>query len=346
MVTDFIEPVWSIAISMKLSIVRFSTDHCSNLNLVPSTRLNRSGICVRLSLLLIAAVVFGVGWTSTGLSQTSPLTIKKRPTDQRSVLGARSPGRQAPNKQTPNKASAGKSTDSRTAGGEPDIPTPENVVLATSDGVKLTVTYFGPPVAEDEKAKAIPFILLHEWEGDRSQLLQYGAFLQKLGHAVIVPDLRGHGESTTVESLKKPIDATKFRKNEISSVQKDIERCKKYLVQRNNEGEVNIDMLTVVAVGGTSVLAVEWVINDWFAFPPISASGIKQGQDVKSLILVSPRKKLKGISLAVDWKHPLYTGAKGSALPLMIIWAFPLDRGADHEQCFGEGALGSYRQVC
>ena len=145
---------------------------------------------------------------------------------------------------------------------------------------------------------------------------------------MIVPDLRGHGESTAVEGLSKEIDAKKFRKNEIASVQKDIERCKKYLVKRNNEGEVNIDMLSVVAVGGTSVLAVEWVINDWYAFPPINAKGIKQGQDVKSLILVSPRKKLKGISLAGDWKHSLYTGAKGPALPLMIIWATGDDEAA------------------
>lgn len=292
---------------MRPSIVRFSKTYFSNF--------------VRLSLLLIATGVFVLGWPQSGLSQTSPLTIKKRPADQRPVPGARPPARPAPNKQAPKKARAKQGTGPRTNGDEPEMPAPENVVLATSDGVKLTVTYFGPPATDGGEAKAIPFILLHEWEGDRSQLLQYGAFLQQAGHAAIVPDLRGHGESTAVEGLKKEIDATKFRKNEIGSVQKDIERCKKYLVQRNNEGEVNIDMLTVVAVGGTSVLAVEWVLNDWFAFPPINANGIKQGQDVKSLILVSPRKKLKGISLAADWKHPLYTGAKGSALPLMIIWA-------------------------
>lgn len=199
-------------------------------------------------------------------------------------------------------------------------PAAETLVLETSDKVKLKVTYFG--AAEKEEAtQALPIILIHDWEGNRKQLLEYGAYLQSRGHAVIVPDLRGHGESTTVTNSKILLDATKFRKNEVASVQKDIERCKKYLVKRNNEGKVNIDLLSVVAVGKSSVIAVQWVLNDWFAFPSHNADGIKQGQDVKSLVLVSPQKKLKGISLMSNIKHPLYTGSSGAAIPMVIVWA-------------------------
>ncbi len=201
------------------------------------------------------------------------------------------------------------------------VTPPENVVLQTSDRVKLSVTYFAPPTEEGKSAEAIPIILLHEWEGNRKQLLNYAAYLQKQGYAVIVPDLRGHGGSTGLAGSTVSIDAKKFRKQQVASVQKDIERCKKFLVQRNNAGEVNINLLSMVAVGQTSVLAMQWVLNDWFAYPPVNADGIKQGRDIKALVLISPQKKLNGISLMGNMKHSLYTGAGGVAMPMMIVWA-------------------------
>ncbi len=284
---------------------------------------------LRLPLTILVAVVFVIGLAPSVWGQNNPSTIKNRPGAKKQVPGGRPLTNQDPTK-TPPKTSLPEKKEEKLI-----KPDPENLVLATSDGVKLAVTYFGPPAPEGAQAKAVPFILLHDWEGDRKQLLQYAAFLQASGHAAIVPDLRGHGQSTAVEGLNKTIDAKKFRKNEVASVQKDIERCKKYLVQRNNEGEVNIDMLSVVAVGESSVLAVEWVINDWFAYPPVNADGIKQGQDVKALLLVSPRKKLRGVSLMGNWKHPLYTGAKGAALPLMMIWGTgDVDAAKDSESLY------------
>ena len=272
------------------------------------------------SLLLLATTVLVALPVSSAVGQT-----KQRPKQSQRPGAKQAPSKTAPRKTAPKSKS----------NGELETPAPEVVVLATSDGVKLTTTYFKPAAAEGDQAQAIPFILLHDWESDRTQLLKYGSFLQSRGHAVIVPDLRGHGESTVVESLAKPIDAKKFRRNEVSSVALDIERCKKYLVKRNNEGEVNIDMLSVVAVGETSVLAVEWVFNDWYAFPPFNGNGIKQGQDVKSLILVSPRKKLKGLSLVANWKDNLFSGANGNGIPLMIIWGSGDDSAAkDSESLF------------
>ena len=210
---------------------------------------------------------------------------------------------------------------------EIEIPKYEHIILDTPDGVRLKCTYFAPPKVKDAaedapKKPAMPFILLHDWEGDRRQLLKYGLFLQKSGHAVIVPDLRGHGQSVSVEGLKKPLDYKKFRKQEVMSAQKDIERCKKFLVQKHNQGDVNIDLLSVVAVGETSVLAVQWILNDWFAFPSHNPQGIKQGQDVKSLMLVSPVKKLAGVSMVNNIQHPLFTSVDGSgAMPMLVLWS-------------------------
>ena len=201
------------------------------------------------------------------------------------------------------------------------IPTPENIILDTADGVRLMCTYFGPPKIEGgEERIVVPFILLHDWDGDRRQLLAYGSFLQQAGHAAIVPDLRGHGESTEVTGVEKEIDYKKFRRSDVVTAQKDIERCKKFLVQQHNKGEVNVDLLCMVAVGQTGVLAVQWTLNDWFAFPARNPQGIKQGQDIKALMLVSPVKKIAGISMLANLKHPLFTGANGRALPMLVSW--------------------------
>ncbi len=210
---------------------------------------------------------------------------------------------------------------------EVEIPKYKHLILDTPDGVHLKCTYFAPPKLKDAAegapaTPAMPFILLHGWDGDRRELLNYGLYLQKSGHAVIVPDLRGHGQSVSVEGLKKPLDYKKFRKPEVMSAQKDIERCKKFLVQKHNQGEVNIDLLSVVAVGDTSVLAVQWVLNDWYAFPSHNPQGIKQGQDVKSLMLVSPVKKLAGVSMMNNIQHPLFTGVDGTgAMPMLVLWS-------------------------
>lgn len=212
-----------------------------------------------------------------------------------------------------------------------DVPAPENLTLDTSDGVQLKCTYFKAAALEgadqDAGKVTIPFILLHDWEGTRADMLPFAQYLQSLGCAVIVPDLRGHGESTAVAKSTTPLDYEKFRKSEVLTTLKDIETCKKYLVQRNNDGELNIDMLNLVAVGETAVLAVRWTLADWYAFPPVQG-GIKQGQDVKSLTMISPRRKLAGISLNTEVKHSLFAGSIGPNLPTMIVWAADDESGA------------------
>lgn len=215
---------------------------------------------------------------------------------------------------------------------EVQIPEPENLVLETSDGVRLVCTYFGAGLADETAGHSVvPIILLHDWEGNRGQLLEFGKYLQSMGHAVIVPDLRGHGESVGVIGSEIAIDVAKFRRNEIASALKDIECCKKFLVQKNNDGQLNIDLLSMVAVGKSSLLAAQWSVNDWFAFPPFNAEGIKQGQDIKSLMLVSPEKKLGSASLTGILANELFTGARsGAAMPLLLTWSAGDEDAAKH----------------
>jgi hypothetical protein len=211
------------------------------------------------------------------------------------------------------------------------VPAPEEITRLTKDGVTLTCTWFGqkvlsadqpatqrPPKDVVDGRQVAPFILLHDWDRSREDLLLLGRYLQLNGHAAIVPDLRGHGDSLEVAGSTKPLDRDRFKKNAIPAILGDIEACKKFLMRKNDAGEVNIDLLNVVAVGKTGALAAQWVVSDW-SWAPVGS--VKQGQDVKSLILVAPeKKKFQGMSLVRGLTHPLYVGGPNDPLPLLIVY--------------------------
>jgi hypothetical protein len=305
---------------------------------------------------VFALYVISIPGVMYGQGQTDPLTDPTAQTQTKAAPKTATPVRPKPVTKpvdplaSPNQPAVQKLAQPRTqqSAKKVEFPKPEDMILDTSDGVRLRVTYLAPPEKQKPKQakvgspteaaptgpdKAVPFILLHDWEGSRNDLAQYAIFLQRQGHAVIVPDLRGHGGSTEVVGVNKPIDATKFRKNEVMMAQKDIERCKKFLVQQHNKGEVNIDLLCVVAVGKTSVLAVQWTLNDWVAFPAYNSDGIKQGQDVKALMLVSPLKKLAGVSLLPTLKHGLFSGGRAT-MPVMVVWGASEETAKESEAIY------------
>ena len=211
---------------------------------------------------------------------------------------------------------------------------PEEVTLETKDKVQLVCTYFAPnkpsnpskPADEKEESdteedsidgkRVIPYIILHDWERSRKDTTALATFLSAQGNAVIIPDLRGHGDSTRVAGYDKEVAAADFKTSEIAAVIEDIETCKKFLVKKNNAGEVNIDMLAVIAIGKTAPLATAWVVQDW-SFAPYS-KGIKQGQDVKALIMISPAKKLGSFAMNRVTSAPIFSGS--SALPTIVAW--------------------------
>jgi hypothetical protein len=207
------------------------------------------------------------------------------------------------------------------------IPPPANITLETKDKVLLKCTYFAAPTDQAGSGKSvIPFLLIHDWDGSRADLLPFAEYLQKSGYAVIVPDLRGHGESIARAGGTAKLDSAKLRKSDMTAVLLDIERCKKYLVQRNNDGELNIDLLNVVVVGKSAVFALDWTISDWSWQ---NRGAIKQGKDVKSLTLISPEKKAKNIGLSQSLRSPLFSGRAGNNLPTLVLWSADDDVAAD-----------------
>ena len=191
-----------------------------------------------------------------------------------------------------------------------EIPEPEIVQMPTKDGVRIKGTYFG-----GTKGKStIPIIMVHDWKRSKDDLLETAKFLQtKFGYAVIVPDLRGHGLSNTVGG--EEVDLDRLKKAEIASITNDFEACKKFLAKRNNQGELNIDMLVVIAIGKSCIHAVQWTINDW-SFGEFN--GIKQGRDVKALVFICPEQAFKGLKLTQGVKLGLFSGRKTTPLSVLI----------------------------
>ncbi|PQO43378.1 hypothetical protein [Blastopirellula marina] len=184
------------------------------------------------------------------------------------------------------------------------IPPPENVSLPTKDGVMLRAIYYPSP---NEK-KAVPVIMLHGWEGKKEDVKGLASVLQKQeGYAVIVPDLRTHGESKWTiqlnDRVSKTIDTDDLKRNQMALfMDEDLEAVKRFLKEQNNEGKLNIDLLTIVAADEfSSVLAANWAAKDW-SWPVLA--GLKQGQDVKALVLVSPETSFKGFSAVQALNHP------------------------------------------
>ena len=181
-------------------------------------------------------------------------------------------------------------------------PPPEDISLTTDDGVELQATYYGPPQSKESKSgkDVVPIILLHGFKGDRQDFDELALLLQHLGHAVIVPDLRGHGES---KRQARPgggtasLDASKLRKDDFLAMGGkggDLESVKRFLMARNNEGKLNIEKLCVIGAELGATVALNWAALDWsWAQLPTG----KQGQDVKALVLISPQLRSRGFRL-------------------------------------------------
>ena len=174
---------------------------------------------------------------------------------------------------------------------EEPLPPEEVVDLLTQDGVMLKATFLPGTKGKD----SVPVIVLHGHEGSRKDFAVLAAFLQRQGHAVLVPDLRGHGDSTRVRGTTRLLDAKSLTVRDFNAMATyDVEACKKFLVTKNDVGELNIDKLSLVGSEMGSVIALEWARIDW-SWPPLATG--KQGQDVKAIVLVSPAWSFRALGV-------------------------------------------------
>jgi len=174
----------------------------------------------------------------------------------------------------------------------------ENYLENEKTDVPIHLTY----LPGSRGKETVPIILLHSFKGDRHEMEGLGLYLQSQGHAVIIPDLRGHGQSTTVLGTDRKLDANTMPPAHLTSmVTRDMNAVKRFIVSKHNAAELNVEKLGIVGAEMGAVVAVNWAALDWAApdYP-----GRKQSKDVKALVLLSPTMAFKSLTIAQALNYP------------------------------------------
>ncbi len=207
-----------------------------------------------------------------------------------------------------------------------DAPKPRPVKLRTKDGIELQAFYF--PSANEKKA--IPVLLIHEWQGQPSPYINLVRALNTAGCAVLVPQYRGHGNSKTYvdpNGRERESNVTTMNRRDIQNILTfDLEEAKRFLKEENNEGLLNLNALAVIGIREGCVLAANWAQRDW-QYRQVGAK--KQGQDVKAMVFISPEKLLKGVPIDPPLNDPNLL-----RLPLMLVSGKDSPSSGDAERIY------------
>lgn len=123
------------------------------------------------------------------------------------------------------------------------------VTFVTEDDLTITADYYEP---RKKNTRAPSAILVHDAGADRSQMTLFAERLNKQGLAVLVPDVRGHGDSATEDQSWAKLDE-KARERLWSFAPRDLEAAALWLEKRT---EVHGSNLTVVGLRAGCALAV------------------------------------------------------------------------------------------
>jgi len=244
-------------------------------------------VCGRLSGLVLSLLVWSF---IAGLVSAQAPPARKTPVPPTGKAPV--PPQKAPVPPQKTVAPSSKSPVGPSAAKGPKVPEPEEISLETKDGLSIKATYY-PGTAKKE---AVPVIMVHGIGGQRGDFHALGIYLQSLGHAAIAPDLRGHGQSKTQKGpTGAPItlDADKFNKGALEAMVADVQACKKFLLEKDNSGDLNIEKLCVVGAEYGATIAIRWAAYDW---SQQDLPAYKLGQDVKALVLLSPQPPYKAVS--------------------------------------------------
>lgn len=150
------------------------------------------------------------------------------------------------------------------------------VRLTTMDKVHLAANYY-PPRSKTKRAPAI--ILIHDAGGHRKGLQPMAEYLNKKGFAILLLDLRSHGDSRTEKLDWSKLDE-RSRTTQWAFASRDMAAAAKFL--RTQKG-VHTANLTVIGLGAGSSLAVRHAQDD---------------ENVRSTVLLNPPEKALGLNMA------------------------------------------------
>ncbi len=203
----------------------------------------------------------------------------------------------------------------------------EQLDLETTDGIQLRAWYY-PAKADTTRTQTATVILLHDLDGSHKSIAPLAKALQKAGCAVVAPDLRGHGESTTrqLSGREAAVDAKLLKKADFdymtatsggqvrdqSAHRGDIEAVRNWIKRRAADGDLSMDRLYVVGSGLGGAWAMAWTTND--SLWPDTAKG-PQGKQVRGLVLISPTWTTRGFTISPALgSEPMKRG-----VPVMVI---------------------------
>ncbi|MFM7034967.1 MAG: alpha/beta hydrolase [Planctomycetia bacterium] len=201
----------------------------------------------------------------------------------------------------------------------------KKLALTTSDGVSLAAWYY--PAGEGTSPKAT-VIVVHDLEGSHESVEPLSKSLQQSGYAVVAPDLRGHGASTSrigPAGRGGELDAASLRKADLLAIaasaggrirdhataRGDLEAVYGWIKDQSESLDAN--RLCIVGSGAGGTLTMLWTIAD-AAWPPTTKG--PQGGHVRAIAMISPEWMVKGgISITPAIKaNPI-----GRTLPIMLI---------------------------
>jgi pimeloyl-ACP methyl ester carboxylesterase len=160
--------------------------------------------------------------------------------------------------------------------------------LVTKDGVSLAAIYY----PSNQGKKAVPVVLLHSFKSDHQEFGESLCLdLQKLGYAVLAPDLRFHGGSTTQngETVKIETMKTMPPSEYVNMYVQDMEAIRSFLVKENDDRKLNLNALVLVGSEMGASVAVHFAGYNNCALPRVEPGLHRQpSPDVKGLVLISP----------------------------------------------------------
>jgi pimeloyl-ACP methyl ester carboxylesterase len=189
-----------------------------------------------------------------------------------------------------------------------DMSKAEPHELTARDGLPVHIIYWG-----SESGQESPVVIhLHGKGGSfRDFPTSFVELLHRAGYAQVLVDLRGHGQSKgaglTPEEKKDPtiqrLESGKLKSSDFNDmVTLDLEAVKQFIYQEHQGHFLNMNRTGIVAVEMSTPIAAAFALGDWEKLPYEDSPDVRfqtpRGQDVHSLVLISPVSKTGDLVLS------------------------------------------------
>jgi pimeloyl-ACP methyl ester carboxylesterase len=156
---------------------------------------------------------------------------------------------------------------------------PEQVKVTTEDKRVLVADLYRPRSSQEAAPAAL---LVHDAGGQRGDLVEIASRLQRQGFAVLVPDLRAHGESALEESEAWNNLPEGERSKVWAVALKDLKACADFL---REDKSVHASNLSLLGYRAGCALAARHSVRD---------------ENVRCVVLLGPQREQLGFDLRAD----------------------------------------------